>query len=121
MTNMQFPCEMETIDTIPVPKSIESSPVRLNRKPRPRLKKQDLDLEDVEFQQPYLIPTSEIPFNGANLRNTHWAGTCLNAVSKITGQVESRQIRHPASGSSSLHSETAGFDENPPTHWIKHF
>jgi hypothetical protein len=53
MTDMKFPCEMETIDTIPMPKSIESSPVRLNRKLRPRLKKQGLDLEDVEFQQPY--------------------------------------------------------------------
>jgi hypothetical protein len=35
-------------------------------------------------------PTSEIPFNGANLKHTNWAGTCLNAVSKITDQVESR-------------------------------
>jgi hypothetical protein len=80
MTDMKFPCEMETIDTIPMPKRVSNTPVKAGT----------LNISDVEFHQPYLIPTSEIPFNGADLRNTHWAGTCLNAVSKITGQVESR-------------------------------
>jgi hypothetical protein len=89
MTHMKFPCEMETIDSIPVPKAIEPAPVLLERKPRLR-QKPLLGLKDVEFQQPYLISTSEIPFSGANLKNTDWSGTCLNAKSKLTGKVESR-------------------------------
>jgi hypothetical protein len=53
-------------------------------------KKPALALEDVEYQQPYFIATNEIPFLNANLKNTDWAGSKLNAVSKIAGKVESR-------------------------------
>jgi hypothetical protein len=89
MMNMSFPAEMETIDAIPVPKAIEPAPVLLELKPRLR-KKTPVRLEDVEFQQPYLTPTSEIPFTGADLKHTNWAGTCLNAISKLDGAAESR-------------------------------
>jgi hypothetical protein len=46
-----------------------------------------MPLEDAEYQHTYLVPTQEITFNQAILKNTHWSGTCLNAKSKITGQV----------------------------------
>jgi hypothetical protein len=83
MMKMNFPAEMETIDAIPVSKVIDPSPVLLNRKPQSRPSaKAALDLRDVEYHQPYLIPTSEIPFTGASLKHTNWANTRLNAKRK---------------------------------------
>jgi hypothetical protein len=103
---MQFPCEMETLDDVTNPRGYETirlpiinkrlpqQPVAWVRGVKKLLKKEadvtGIPLEHVEFQQPYVIATSEIPFNGANLRNTDWAGTKLNAVNSLNNQVESR-------------------------------
>jgi hypothetical protein len=49
-----------------------------------------MPLEDAEYQHTYLVPTQEITFNQAILKNTDWSGTCLNAVNSMNGRVETR-------------------------------
>jgi hypothetical protein len=93
MTNMQFPCEIATLDDVLYPRGYEVVRVpliqrRLPQKPLHLVQQvykklsgktpNKIPLEHVEYQQPYLISTSEIPFMGADLRNTLWAGTKLN-------------------------------------------
>jgi uncharacterized protein YjbI with pentapeptide repeats len=87
MTNMQFPCEIETLDGVVKPKELYDYTWYGKKKER----KPSLMTEDgIDYQQPYLRPTDDIQLGDTDLSNSVWDGTYLNAKSELTNAVESR-------------------------------
>jgi uncharacterized protein YjbI with pentapeptide repeats len=83
MTNMRFPCEMETVDAVCPPAR------RYNW--RGQRVQGVIPKRDARNQHPYMKLTNPICFTDADLKHTDWAGSCLNAVNKMNNNaIESR-------------------------------
>jgi uncharacterized protein YjbI with pentapeptide repeats len=82
MTNMQLPCEIETVDAV-------CPPARRYNWRRQRVQGV-IPKRDARNQQPYMKLTNTICFTDADLKNTDWVGTHLNAVNSMNKKVKSR-------------------------------